>query len=103
MRPLLGTKGFATSIASTGVETTGNLFRKFQDTTSSAIDKTKSKTDQIADSTSDHAQTAWEDTKTVSKEIASKTKQKTNDTLKGAEHSANFLGKQELTFVRSSV
>lgn len=92
-----GTKGLASSIASTGVETSGNLFRKFQDTTSSAIEKTKSKTDQVADATADQAQNAWEETKTVTKNIASKTAQKTNETLKGAEHSANFLGKQELT------
>lgn len=69
------------------------MFRKFQDTTSSVVEKTKSKTGQIADSTSDKAQTAWEDTQSATKGIASKTKQKTNETLKGAEQSANFLGK----------
>lgn len=88
------TKDVAASIAASGADTTGNLFRKFKDSTSSAIEKTKSKTDQVADAASNQAQTAWQETKTTTKEIATKTKQKTNETMKGAEHSANFLGKQ---------
>lgn len=93
---ILDTKGFASSIASAGAETTGNLFRKFKDTTSSAVDSTKSKTDHVADVVSDQAKSAWEDTKKNTKNVASKTKQKSNETLKSAEHSANFLGKTKM-------
>lgn len=90
----IDTKGFASSIVSSGADTTGNLFRKFKDTTSSAIDKTKSKTDQVSDSATHQAQTAWQDTKATTKEVASKTKQKANKAAKNAQQSANFLGKK---------
>lgn len=95
----IGTKGFASSIASAGADTTGNLFRKFKDTTSSAFDSTKTKTDHVADSVSDQVQTAWEDTKKTTKNVATKTKQKSNETIKSAEHSANFLGKQRTNVI----
>lgn len=92
----IDTKGLASSIVSSGADTTSNLFRKFKDTTSSAIDKTKSKTDQVSDSATHQAQAAWQDTKTTTKEVASKTKQKANQAAKNAQHSANFLGKQAM-------
>lgn len=90
----IDTKGLASSIVSSGADTTGNLFRKFKDTTSSAIDKTKSKTDQVSDSATHQAQAAWQDTKATTKQAASKTKQKANQAAKHAQQSANFLGKQ---------
>lgn len=91
----IDTKGLASSIVSSGADTTSNLFRKFKDTTSSA----KSKTDQVSDSATHQAQAAWQDTKTTTKEVASKTKQKANQAAKNAQQSANFLGKQKLSMV----
>lgn len=85
---LIDTKG----LASSGAEATGNLFRKFKDNTSSAFEKTKSKTDQVADSTNDHVKAAWQDKKDATQHVASKTKQKSNEAFKSAEQSANFLG-----------
>lgn len=55
----------------------------------------------MADSLSDKAQGAWEDTKDATKEITKKTKQKTSETMKGAEQSANFLGKHHNVITQS--
>lgn len=93
----IDTKGVASSIVSSGADTTSNLFRKFKDTTASAIDKTKSKTDQVSDSATHQAQAAWQDTKGATKEAATKTKQKANQAMKNAQQSANFLGKNNTT------
>lgn len=46
----------------------------------------------MADSVADRTQAAWDDTKDATKHVAAKTKQKANETLKGAQQSANFLG-----------
>lgn len=98
----IDTKGLASSIVSSGADTTSNLFRKFKDTTTSAIDKTKSKTDQVSDSASHQAQTAWQDTKATTKQAATKTKQKANQTVKSAQQSANFLGKNKFYYNSSN-
>lgn len=99
----IDTKGLASSIVSSGADTTTNLFRKFKDTTTSAIDKTKSKTDQVSDSASNQAQSAWQDTKTTAKEVATKSKQKANQTAKSAQQSANFLGKTKINLKLNAI